>query len=138
MVVTGATSGSSDVTSEDFSIIFSSVSDYINWSSYVSNRSFDTSTIKDKYDLSVGSLIAMTWNLSGKMVESCSCNMLCPCWFGVKELMIMDKGYCASSILFSIQNGSSDGIDLKGNEVVMALDFPGPTLFDVTLPLAYT
>jgi hypothetical protein len=42
----------------------------------------------------------------------------------------MDKGYCATSILFSIQNGSSDGIDLKGNEVVMALDFPGPTLFD--------
>jgi hypothetical protein len=43
--------------------------------------------------------------------------------------MIMDKGYCASSILFSIKNGSSDDIDLKGNEVVMALDFPGPTLF---------
>jgi hypothetical protein len=74
--------------------------------------------------------IAMTWNLSGTMAESCSCNMLCPCWFGVKELMIMDKGYCASSILFSIKNGRSDGIDLKGNEVVMALDFPGPTLFD--------
>jgi Protein of unknown function (DUF1326) len=49
---------------------------------------------------------------------------------GVKELMIMDKGYCASSILFSIQDGSSNGIDLKGNEVVIALDFPGPTLFD--------
>ena len=80
--------------------------------------------------MTIGLHIAMTWNLSGKMVESCSCNMLCPCWFGVKELMIMDKGYCASSILFSIQNGSSDGIDLKGNEVVMALDFPGPTLFD--------
>jgi hypothetical protein len=77
--------------------------------------------------MTIGLHIAMTWNLSGKMVESCSCNMLCPCWFGVKELMIMDKGYCASSILFSIQNGSSDGIDLKGNEVVMALDFPGPT-----------
>jgi hypothetical protein len=72
----------------------------------------------------------MTWNLSGKMVESCSCNMLCPCWFGVKELMIMDKGYCAAPILFRIHNGSSDGIDLKGNEVVITMDFPGPTLLD--------
>jgi hypothetical protein len=72
----------------------------------------------------------MTWNLSGKMVESCSCNMLCPCWFGVKELMIMDKGYCASQVLFRIQNGSNGGVDLKGRDVVIGLDFPGPTLFD--------
>ncbi len=72
----------------------------------------------------------MAWNLSGKMVETCSCNMLCPCWFGVKELMIMDKGYCASAILFRIQNGISDGVDLKGRDVVLAFDFPGPTLFD--------
>ncbi|MGH9986090.1 MAG: DUF1326 domain-containing protein [Nitrososphaeraceae archaeon] len=64
------------------------------------------------------------------MVETCSCNMLCPCWFGVKELMIMDKGYCASAILFRIQNGISDGVDLKGRDVVLAFDFPGPTLFD--------
>lgn len=72
----------------------------------------------------------MTWNLNGKMVESCSCNMLCPCLFGVKELMVMDKGYCASAILFRIQSGSSDGIDLKGREVVLAYEFPGPTLLD--------
>jgi hypothetical protein len=56
--------------------------------------------------------------------------MLCPCWFGVKELMVMDKGYCASQVLFRVQNGSNDGVDLKGRDVVMALDFPGPTLFD--------
>ncbi|HYY49282.1 MAG TPA: DUF1326 domain-containing protein [Nitrososphaeraceae archaeon] len=74
--------------------------------------------------------VAMTWSLNGKIVESYSCTMLCPCWFGVKELMIMDKGYCASAILFRIQNGSSDGVDLKGREVVLAFDFPGPTLLD--------
>jgi hypothetical protein len=72
----------------------------------------------------------MTWNLSGKMVESCTCNMLCPCWFGVKELMIMDKGYCASPVLFRIQNGGVDGTDLKERDVVVALDFPGPTMYD--------
>lgn len=56
--------------------------------------------------------------------------MLCPCWFGVKELMIMDQGYCAAPILFRIQNGSIDGIDLKGRDVVLAVDFPGPTILD--------
>jgi hypothetical protein len=86
-------------------------------------------SVKDKYDLAI-SCTTMTWNLSGKMVESCSCNMLCPCWFGVKELMIMDKGYCAGPILFRIQNGNVDGTDLKGRDIVMAFDFPGPTIFD--------
>jgi hypothetical protein len=72
----------------------------------------------------------MTWNLNGKMVETCSCNMLCPCWFGVKELMLLDRDYCASAILFRIQNGSSDSVDLKGRDVVLALDWPGPTILD--------
>lgn len=70
----------------------------------------------------------MTWNLSGKLVESSTCNMLCPCWFGVKELMIMDKGYCASPLLFRIDKGNSDGVDLQGRDVVLLVDFPGPTL----------
>src|ERR671919_2637334 len=72
----------------------------------------------------------MAWNLTGQLVETCSCNMLCPCWFGVKELMVMDQGWCASTLLFRIQQGSSDGVNLGGRTVVLALDFPGPTLLD--------
>jgi hypothetical protein len=72
----------------------------------------------------------MAWNLSGKMVETCTCNMFCPCWFGVKELMIMDKGYCVGPLLFRIQDGTSNGINLAGQDVVLVLDWPGPTLFD--------
>jgi hypothetical protein len=72
----------------------------------------------------------MAWSLSGKMVESCTCNMLCPCWFGVKELMTFDKDYCGGTILFRIDKGNSDSTDLKGLDVVLAVDFPGPTLLD--------
>ena len=72
----------------------------------------------------------MAWNLSGKMIESCTCNMFCPCWFGVKELMLMDKGYCGGLILFRIQDGISNSINLAGRDVVMSLDWPGPTQFD--------
>ena len=42
----------------------------------------------------------------------------------------MDKGYCASPLLFRINNGNSDGIDLQGRDVVLLVDFPGPTLLD--------
>lgn len=72
----------------------------------------------------------MTWNLSGEMVETCSCNMLCPCWYGVKELMIMDQGWCASPILFRIFDGQADGVDLAGINLVVVLFTPGPTMLD--------
>lgn len=72
----------------------------------------------------------MTWSLKGQMMESCSCNMFCPCWFGVQELMVMDQGWCGSVIGFRIREGSSDGLALDGREVVLGIHFPGPTLFD--------
>jgi hypothetical protein len=56
--------------------------------------------------------------------------MFCPCWFGVKELMIMDKGYCGGLILFRIQDGMSNSINLAGRDLVLFFDWPGPTLLD--------
>ena len=70
----------------------------------------------------------MAWTIKGEFVESCSCNMLCPCWYGVEELMIMDKGWCASPWLIRIAQGESNGVDISGCNVVMAMFFPGPTL----------
>ena len=72
----------------------------------------------------------MAWNLSGEFIETCSCNMLCPCWFGKAELMLMDRGWCATSLLFRIREGSHDGTDISGQNAVVTLHFPGPTLFD--------
>jgi hypothetical protein len=72
----------------------------------------------------------VAWKLSGELIETCSCNMLCPCWFGVPELMSMDRGWCDSALLFRIHSGQSDGVDLGGRSVVLAVDFPGPTLFN--------
>jgi hypothetical protein len=72
----------------------------------------------------------MAWRLTGQLIESCSCNMFCPCWFTVQELMIMDQGWCAGAIAFRTREGNSDGVALGGRTVVFAVDFPGPTLFD--------
>nr|WP_321254710.1 DUF1326 domain-containing protein [uncultured Ruegeria sp.] len=72
----------------------------------------------------------MAWNVSGELVETCSCNMLCPCWFGQADLMLMDQGYCATSLLVRIREGSHEGVDLSGQNAIVSFHFPGPTLFD--------
>ena len=72
----------------------------------------------------------MAWRLRGHMTENCSCNMFCPCWYGVQEYMVMDQGWCAGSLTFEIEEGDSDGVDLAGRKVTVLADWPGPTLFD--------
>src|SRR5262245_25134066 len=72
----------------------------------------------------------MSWNLKAELIETCSCNMLCPCWFAVQELMVMDQGWCDNVLVFRTLEGSSEGVPLGSRTVVMAADFPGPTLFD--------
>ena len=72
----------------------------------------------------------MAWSLRGFMIESCSCNMFCPCYFGVRELMIMDAGWCSFAQTFRVDEGNSNGLPLGGRKVVFTADFPGPTLFD--------
>jgi hypothetical protein len=72
----------------------------------------------------------MAWSVSGDLIETCSCNMLCPCWFGQADLMLMDQGYCGTSLLLRIREGAHDEVDLTGQNVIVSLHFPGPTLFD--------
>jgi hypothetical protein len=72
----------------------------------------------------------MAWQLSGQLIEACSCNVMCPCWYGVPDVMVMDKGYCTGAFTLRVRQGNSDGVDLAGRSAVVATDFPGPTLFD--------
>jgi hypothetical protein len=72
----------------------------------------------------------MAWTLKGQMIENCSCNMFCPCWFAIQEYMVMDQGWCATSITYEVAEGQSDDVDLSGRIVSFLADFPGPTLFD--------
>ena len=62
----------------------------------------------------------MAWNLTADFTETCSCNMLCPCWYGVKELMVMDQGWCASAWLLRVHQGNADGLDLGGRALAAA------------------
>lgn len=66
----------------------------------------------------------MAWRLTGQLIETCSCNMFCPCWYGVPDLAVQDQGWCASAIAVRIREGNADGVDLGGRTVVLAVDFP--------------
>lgn len=71
----------------------------------------------------------MPWNLTGRMVESCSCNVMSPCWLPVERVK-MDRGWCDRAFLFRIDAGKSNRVDLAARTVTVAMEFPGPTLGD--------
>jgi hypothetical protein len=64
----------------------------------------------------------MAWKLSGQILETCSCNMVCPCVFGPAK---PDQGWCSGALVFDIRQGSSDGVNLGGTKVSFAVDLPG-------------
>jgi hypothetical protein len=65
----------------------------------------------------------MSWQITGRSMELCSCKMLCPCWLGPDGQP--DEGWCAAVFGFDVQKGSSNGVDLSGTTVVLTADWPG-------------
>jgi hypothetical protein len=63
----------------------------------------------------------MAWQLSGQLIEACSCKSACACGLGPAE---PDQGWCSGALTFAIENGKSDGIDLSSRVVVWAIDLP--------------
>ena len=65
----------------------------------------------------------MAWRVSGRSIELCSCQMLCPCWLGPDG--DPDRGWCAGVFAFDIREGESDGIKLDGSRVAFTAEWPG-------------
>jgi hypothetical protein len=65
----------------------------------------------------------MSWQVSGRSMEFCSCKMFCPCWLGPEGEP--DEGWCGGAFGFDVQRGRSDGVDLGGTAVALAVVWPG-------------
>ena len=63
----------------------------------------------------------MAWDLTGQLIEACSCKSACPCTLGAAE---PDQGWCSGALTFTIQQGQSDGVNLGGRTVVWLVDLP--------------
>jgi hypothetical protein len=64
----------------------------------------------------------MAWSLKGSYVETCSCELMCPC------NMSMDHGatydFCRVTLAFHITEGEVDGTDISGLNVALIADTP--------------
>ena len=64
----------------------------------------------------------MSWNLTGSYVETCSCELMCPCNLSFDHGATYD--YCRVSFVFNIREGDVDGTDIGGLKVALIADTP--------------
>jgi hypothetical protein len=64
----------------------------------------------------------MAWNLSGSYVETCSCELMCPCNLSFSHGATYD--FCRVTLVFNILDGAVDGTDVAGRKVALIADTP--------------
>ena len=64
----------------------------------------------------------MSWSLKGRYVETCSCDLICPCAASFDHGATYD--YCRATLVFAIDEGTIDGIDVGGLNVAAIVDTP--------------
>src|SRR5512133_3554070 len=64
----------------------------------------------------------MAWSLRGSYVETCSCDLICPCNATFDHGATYD--YCRVVLVFSIKDGEIDGTDVAGLKVAAIADTP--------------
>ena len=64
----------------------------------------------------------MAWSLTGSYVETCSCELMCPCNLSFDHGATND--FCRVSLIFNIREGEVDGTDIGGLKVAVIADTP--------------
>jgi len=65
----------------------------------------------------------MTWRLDGTYLESCSCDVICPCtWSGMTAKATFDR--CWALLAYHVDSGEIDEVDVSGLSFALFLDTP--------------
>jgi hypothetical protein len=64
----------------------------------------------------------MSWNLKGSYVETCSCELMCPCSLSLDHGATHD--FCRVTLVFDIREGEIDGVKVGGLKVAAIADTP--------------
>jgi hypothetical protein len=64
----------------------------------------------------------MSWNLTGSYVETCSCELMCPCNLSFDHGATYD--FCRVTLVFDIREGEIEGTDIGGRKVAAIADTP--------------
>jgi hypothetical protein len=65
----------------------------------------------------------MAWQLEGTYFENCSCDMVCPCTTSGLT-MPADQDRCRVVLVFHVDRGEVDGVDVSDKTVVILADTP--------------
>ena len=66
----------------------------------------------------------MAYQLEGRILEVCNCNVLCPCWIGEDP----DNGNCDSVLAYHFDSGNIEGVDIAGLTLGLVAHIPGNVL----------
>lgn len=75
----------------------------------------------------------MTYRLEGRLLEVCTCDVLCPCWVGEDP----DGGTCEAIVAWHIDSGTINGVDVSGLTFALLADIPGNVLHGNWRVVAY-
>jgi len=64
------------------------------------------------------------YQLTGSLLEVCSCDVLCPCWIGEDP----DQGTCDSVVAYHFDSGKINDVDVGGLTIVTVVNIPGNIL----------
>ena len=64
----------------------------------------------------------MSWNVKGSYVETCSCELMCPCNLSLDHGATYD--YCRVTLVFNIREGAVEGTDVAGCKIALIADTP--------------
>ncbi|HKZ70532.1 MAG TPA: DUF1326 domain-containing protein [Anaerolineales bacterium] len=67
----------------------------------------------------------MAYQLEGRLLEVCSCNILCPCWVGGDP---DGDGTCQAIVAWHIDKGTIDGVNVGGLTFALLANIPGNVL----------
>lgn len=64
----------------------------------------------------------MSWSLRGRYFENCTCDVVCPCTASLA--LGADKDRCQVVLVFHIDDGEVEGVDVSGVTVAAVVDAP--------------
>ena len=62
----------------------------------------------------------MAYEIEGRLLEVCTCNVLCPCWVGEDP----DYKTCDTTIAWGIEKGSIEGVTVDGLTMAVSAHIP--------------
>ena len=66
----------------------------------------------------------MGYDIEGRLLEVCTCNVLCPCWVGENP----DYKTCDTTIAWGIEKGSVEGVAVGGLTFAVSAHIPNNIL----------